>query len=197
MAGRFIVFEGGEASGKTTQAARLAVDLDAVLTREPGGTPIGERLRELLLDPVLPAPSVRTEVLLLLAARAQHVAEVIEPALAAGRDVVCDRFTGSTVAYQGFGRGLDPGELIELSAWAAAGREPDVVILLWVDQKEAAARLVGRGRPDRIEGEGAAFFEKVAEGFRAQAAADPDRWRIVDGNGGVDEVAARVRAALD
>lgn len=197
MAGRFIVFEGGEASGKTTQAARLAVDLDAVLTREPGGTPIGERLRELLLDPVLPAPSVRTEVLLLLAARAQHVAEVIEPALAAGRDVVCDRFTGSTVAYQGFGRGLDPGELIELSAWAAAGREPDVVILLSVDQKEAAARLVGRGRPDRIEGEGAAFFEKVAEGFRAQAAADPDRWRIVDGNGGVDEVAARVRAALD
>lgn len=197
MAGRFIVFEGGEASGKTTQAARLAVDLDAVLTREPGGTPIGERLRELLLDPVLPAPSVRTEVLLLLAARAQHVAEVIEPALAAGRDVVCDRFTGSTVAYQGFGRGLDPGELIELSAWAAAGREPDVVILLWVDQKEAAARLVGRGRPDRIEGEGAAFFEKVAEGFRAQAAADPERWRTVDGNGGVDEVAARVRAALD
>lgn len=197
MAGRFIVFEGGEASGKTTQAARLAVDLDAVLTREPGGTPIGERLRELLLDPVLPAPSVRTEVLLLLAARAQHVAEVIEPALAAGRDVVCDRFTGSTVAYQGFGRGLDPGELIELSAWAAAGREPDVVILLSVDQKEAAARLVGRGRPDRIEGEGAAFFEKVAEGFRAQAAADPDRWRTVDGNGGVEEVAARVRAALD
>lgn len=197
MAGRFIVFEGGEASGKTTQAARLAVDLDAVLTREPGGTPIGERLRELLLDPVLPAPSVRTEVLLLLAARAQHVAEVIEPALAAGRDVVCDRFTGSTVAYQGFGRGLDPGELIELSAWAAAGREPDVVILLSVDQKEAAARLVGRGRPDRIEGEGAAFFEKVAEGFRAQAAADPERWRTVDGNGGVDEVAARVRAALD
>lgn len=197
MAGRFIVFEGGEASGKTTQAARLAVDLDAVLTREPGGTPIGERLRELLLDPVLPAPSVRTEVLLLLAARAQHVAEVIEPALAAGRDVVCDRFTGSTVAYQGFGRGLDPGELIELSAWAAAGREPDVVILLSVDQKEAAARLAGRGRPDRIEGEGAAFFEKVAEGFRAQAAADPERWRTVDGNGGVDEVAARVRAALD
>lgn len=196
MAGRFIVFEGGEGAGKTTQAARLATQLDALLTREPGGTATGERLRELLLDPALPGLSDRTEVLLLLAARAQHVAEVIEPALAAGRDVVCDRFSGSMVAYQGYGRGLDPGELIELSAWATAGREPDVVVLLWVDPAEAATRLARRGRSDRIEGEGDGFFARVADGYRAQAQADPTRWRVVDGNGTVDQVATRVREAL-
>ena len=190
------MLEGGEGSGKSTQAARLAARLGAVLTREPGGTATGERIRALLLDPSLPHVSARTEALLLLAARAQHVEEVIAPALAEGRDVVCDRFTGSTLAYQGWGRGLDVSALAGMSAWAAGGREPDRVILLTVTAEEAAARLAARSGADRIEGEGAAFFARVASGYAALAAAEPERWRVVDGAGGEDEVAARVFAAL-
>jgi dTMP kinase len=131
----------------------------------------------------------------MLAARAQHVAEVIGPALEAGRDVVCDRFSGSTVAYQGYGRGLDPAELARLSTWAAGGLEPNRVILLRVDPSEARARLAVRGRADRMEGEGAAFFRRIDEGYAALAAADPGRWRVVDGSGTVEDVAARVLTA--
>jgi dTMP kinase len=201
--GRFIVLEGGEASGKSTQAARLAERLGALLTREPGGTPVGERIRGLLLDPVPAAPggsgglAPRTEALLLLAARAEHVAAVIRPALEAGRDVVCDRFAGSTLAYQGWGRGLPVAELRSLSGWAAAGCEPDLVVLLQVPPAVGAARLAARGRAaDRMEGSGASFFERVEEGFAALAAADPDRWAVVDGDGTVDAVAERVAAAV-
>jgi len=165
-----------------------------VLTREPGGTDTGEHIRTLILDPSLPSISDRAETLLLLAARAQHVAEVIEPALASGRDVVCDRFSGSTLAYQGYGRGLDPVELAGLSIWASAGVEPDLVILLNVGAEEASQRRSDRGGHDRIEGEGAAFFTRVAEGFAALAVADPALWRVVDGSGSVDVVAARVAA---
>ncbi len=191
------MLEGGEASGKSTQAARLAAALGAVLTREPGGTTAGERIRALLLDPSLPGLSARTETLLLLAARAQHVDEVIRPTLASGTDVVCDRFAGSTLAYQGWGRGLDVSELTELSAWAAGGLEPDRVILLSLTPEEAAARHASRGRADRVEGEGAAFFARVAEGYAALATADPGRWRVLDGAGPEEEVAARVLAAVD
>lgn len=193
--GRLIVLEGGEGSGKSTQAARLADRLGAVLSREPGGTGLGERVRTLLLDPLAPGIAPRAEALLLLAARAQHVAEVIEPALAAGRDVVCDRYAGSTLAYQGYGRGLDVGELAGLSDWAASGVGPDRVVLLQVSPEVAATRLRDRGGPDRMEGEGAGFFGRVAVGFAALAAADPAVWRIVDGDGPVDEVAERVAAA--
>lgn len=149
----------------------------------------------MLLDPALPYVTARAEVLLMLAARAQHVAEVIEPALANGRDVVCDRFSGSTLAYQGYGRGLDPAELARLSAWAAGGLEPDRVILLRAPAEVSAARRAGRGGRDRLEGEGADFFARVDAGFVAIAAADPDRWRVVDGIGTIEEVAARVAAA--
>jgi dTMP kinase len=195
--GRFIVLEGGEASGKSTQAALLASSLGAVLTREPGGTAAGEHIRRLLLDPSLPPVVARAEVLLMLAARAQHVAEVIEPALTSGRDVVCDRFSGSTVAYQAYGRGLEASEVEALSAWAAGGLEPDAVVLLTVSPAEAARRRAARGSgPDRIEAEQAAFFSRIDAGFAALAGADPRRWRVVDGTGGVDEVAARVREAL-
>ena len=166
-----------------------------MLTREPGGTAAGEHIRALLLDPALPAVAPRAEALLMLAARAQHVDEVIAPALAAGRDVVCDRFSGSTIAYQGYGRGLDPTELGRLSSWAAAGLEPDRVILLVVDPAEARARRIGRGGADRMEGEGDGFFARIDAGFAALAAADPQRWRTVDGSGAPDEVAARVLAA--
>jgi dTMP kinase len=116
---------------------------------------------------------------------------VIEPALSAGRDVVCDRFSGSTVSYQGFGRGLDPEELMDLSRWASAGLEPDIVILLSIGADTAEKRLAGRGSLDRMEAEGSEFFSRVQHGYEAQAAADP-RWRALDGTGTIEEVAARV-----
>ena len=190
------MFEGADASGKSTQAELLASRLGALLTREPGGTPLGERIRRLLLDEAAPAPNDRAEVMLMLAARAQHVAEVIEPALEGGRDVVCDRFSGSTLAYQGYGRGLDPGELRRMSSWAAGGVEPDVVVLLRVEAGVADSRRSGRGTADRIEGEGKDFASRVADGFAAQAAEDPGRWRVVDGSGSIDDVAARVWEAV-
>ena len=169
--------------------------MGAVLTREPGGTATGERLRSLLLDLSSEPLAVRTEVLLILAARAQHVDEVIAPALSEGRDVVCDRFSGSTVAYQGYGRGLDPKELDDLSRWASNSVEPDRVVLLVLDPDVAQGRREGRGSADRIEAESARFFTRVAEGYIAQASAD-SRWRIVDGAGSVEEVAERVWDAV-
>lgn len=131
----------------------------------------------------------------MLAARAQHVAEVIEPALSEGRDVVCDRFSGSTVAYQGHGRGLDPTELKRLSGWASDGLEPGIVVLLTVTEQVARERLAKRTTADRIEAEDSTFFARVEEGFRAQAAGDP-RWHVVDGTGSIDEVAERVWKAV-
>ncbi|MBV8387957.1 MAG: dTMP kinase [Acidimicrobiia bacterium] len=192
--GRLIVFEGGEASGKSTQAARLAAQLGAVLTREPGGTHTGKRIRELVLDPGAPAIAPATEALLMAADRAQHVAEVIEPALAAGTDVVTDRYVPSTLAYQGFGRGMDIDGLRRLSKDFADAVEPDLVVLLDVPASVAAERLRGR---DRMEAAGDDFHARVAEGYRALAGAEPHRWVVVDGAGSVDEVAARVRDAVD
>ena len=192
-AGRFIVFEGGEGCGKSTQAALLARRLGALLTHEPGATQTGKTLRALVLDSSLDIDA-RAEALVMLADRAQHVAEVIRPALAEGRDVVSDRFTGSTLAYQGYARGLMVEELAELSRWATGGLEPDLVILLDVPADVAVSRL-GRNL-DRMERAGADFHLRVAEGYRSLAAADPDRWRVVDGSGTVDEVEARVLAVL-
>jgi dTMP kinase len=198
-----VVFEGGEGCGKTTQARLLAERWDAVLTRQPGGTPLGARLRELLLAPpadpdapdeVTGSIADRAEALLMAADRAQHVAELVEPALAAGRDVVCDRYIGSSVAYQGYGRGLGAEPVRDVSEWAVAGLWPDLVVLLDVDPATARARI-GRAR-DRIEAEGADFHDRVRTGFLDQAAAAPDRWVVVDGGGTPDEVAAGVRAAL-
>ena len=189
--GRFVAFEGGEACGKSTQAALLAGRVDAVLTREPGGTAIGERVRELLLDPRVAGLDGRAETLLMAAARAQHVAEVVAPALAAGRHVVTDRFAHSSLAYQGYGRGLPVDEVRELSTWASGGLWPDVVILLDVPDDAARARL---GSLDRFEAEGNGFHERVAAGFRQMAVAEG--WVVVDGVGAVDEVAERVWAVV-
>jgi len=191
--GVLIALEGGEGCGKSTQAARLAARLDAVLTREPGGTELGERVRSLLLDPDGVPIASRAEALLMAAARAQHVDEVIRPALVAGRTVVTDRYVGSSLAYQGHGHGLDLGDVAALSAFAVAGAEADLVVLLSVPAEVAAARLTGR--PDRLEALGDDFHRRVADGFAALAAADPDRWIEVDGTGDPDEVEARVWSA--
>jgi dTMP kinase len=192
--GRLIVFEGGEASGKSTQAARLATDLGAVLTREPGGTAIGKRIRELVLDPGASAMAPSTEALLMAADRAQHVTEVIAPALDAGKDVVTDRYVPSSLAYQGYGRGMDVDALRRVSTEMAAAAEPDLVVLLEVPASIAAGRLQGR---DRMEAAGDEFHARVADGYRRLASADPDRWIVVDGDGSVDEVAERVRDAVE
>lgn len=187
--GVFVAFEGGEACGKSTQAALLASRLDAVLTREPGGTPLGEEIRSLLLH-VDHAVDPRAEALLMAAARAQHVHEVIEPALSAGRHVVTDRFTASSLAYQGYGRGLPLDDVASLSRVATGGLEPDVYVLLDLAPDVAAAR---RSRAhDRMEAAGDDFHRRVRDGFLALAAAAPDRWLVLDGSGSVDDVAAAV-----
>jgi len=191
--GRFLAFEGGEASGKSTQATRLAARLDALLTREPGGTAVGARLRQVLLDPATRLDD-RTEALLMAADRAQHVAEVVEPALASGRHVVTDRYAGSSLAYQGFGRGLALDEVRRLSEWATGGLWPDVTVLLDVPLELAASRLTGR--PDRLEAAGAEFHRRVGEGFRQLAREHGDSWVVVDGTLGPDEVERRVWAAV-
>lgn len=188
--GRFIAFEGGEGSGKSTQARLLAEHLGAVLTREPGGTAIGTRIREIVLAADDNGLADRAEALLMAGDRAQHVAEVVEPALASGRDVVTDRFLGSSVAYQGYGRGLPVDEVRDLSLWATGGLQPDLVVLLTVDAVEARTRI-GRAR-DRLEKAGDDFHALVADGFAALAGADPDRWVRVDGGGTVAEVEGRV-----
>lgn len=189
--GRLIALEGGEAAGKSTQARLLAARLDAVLTREPGGTELGARIRALVLDPALAGLDPRAEALLLAADRAQHVHDVVLPALKAGRDVVTDRFSGSTLAYQGFGRGLDLDELAGLSAWASHGIEPDVVVLLDVPLDVTAARSA-TAEPDRFEAQGGGFHQRVAAGYRELAANDPKRWVVVDASGSPEEVASDV-----
>lgn len=189
-----IAFEGGEGTGKSTQAALLAERLDAVFTREPGGTAIGSRIRGLVLDPANQELADRAEALLMAADRAQHVAEVIRPALDAGRIVVTDRFAGSSLAYQSYGRGLPLDEVEQLSRWATDGVWPDMVVLLDVPEEVSEGRL-GAER-DRMEEVGDGFHQRVVAGFRALAAADPDRWVVVDGTGTVDEVADRVWAAI-
>jgi dTMP kinase len=172
----------------------LASDLDAVLTREPGGTALGERLRDALLDPATGDISPRAEALLMAAARAQHVAEVIRPALGTGRHVVCDRFAHSSIAYQSGGRGLVAKEVEYLSDWAIEGLWPDLVIQLEVTATVAADRL--GAKLDRFEAAGADFHQRVEETYRALALSNADRWVVVDGNGAVDLVRRRVRDAV-
>ena len=195
MNGRFVAFEGGEAAGKSTQSARLADRLDAVRTREPGGTPLGGAIRRLFLDPATGDLDARTEALLMAADRAQHVREVVRPALEAGRHVVTDRYLYSSIAYQAHGRGLDPDVVGLLNRWATDGLLPDVVVLLDVPVDVARAR-VAHVAPDRLESEDVAFHQRVRAGFHAQAEADPDRWVVVDGTAVPDAIAAAVWSAV-
>lgn len=190
MTGRLIAFEGGEGSGKSTQARRLADRLGALLTFEPGDTPLGAELRRLLLDSPTLEITDRAEALLMAADRAQHVVEVIVPALRSGRTVVTDRFAGSSIAYQGHGRQLPAAEIEEISRWATDGVWPDLVVLLHVPAGVSAQRT--GGARDRMEGAGEAFHRRVHDGFLSQAIADTDRWAVVDGSGTEDEVAEAI-----
>jgi|TARA_B110001454_G_scaffold38057_1_gene37465 dTMP kinase len=195
MTGHFIAVEGADGTGKSTQARLLAERLGALFTREPGGTPLGERIRALVLDPSGDPPVDRAEALLMAAARAQHVAEVVEPALAAGRDVVSDRYVASSVAYQGYGRGLGAEAIMAVNRFATDDLQPDLVVLILVDAPVAVRRL--GDHLDRIEQAGDAFQTAVVAAYSEMATADPDRWLVVDGNGTVEEVAARVAAAVE
>jgi dTMP kinase len=194
VSARFIAFEGGEAAGKSTQSDRLAQRIGAVRTREPGGTPLGSAIRQQFLDPATGDLDPRTEALLMAADRAQHVASVIRPALAAGRHVVTDRYLYSSIAYQAHGRGLDPAGVEALNRWATDGLLPDLVVLLDLPVDVARARVADVA-PDRLESEAVAFHERVRAGFLAQASADPGRWLVVDAGAPADDIAAQVWTA--
>lgn len=192
----FVVVEGGEAVGKSTQVARLAEwlaagDREVVVTYEPGDTKTGAQIRGILLHADGPLDA-RAELLLLLADRAEHVAQVIRPALARGAVVVCDRYTPSTLAYQGAARGLGVATVAGMSAWASAGVEPDAVVVLDLPDAVADARVAAER--DRFERAGTEFHAQVRAAYRALAA--QRSWLLVDASGTPDEVAARVRAAL-
>ena len=182
----FITLEGPEGAGKTTQLRALADFLrgcgyDVVTTREPGGTPIGDQIRHVLHDTANAAMSPTAEVLLYAASRAQLVAEVIRPALAAGRVVLCDRYADSTMAYQGYGRGLDRDALAALTAIATGGLRPDLTLLLDLDVARGLARRRDEGEEmNRLDLETIEFHRRVRAGYLALAAAEPARWRLID-----------------
>ena len=203
MSGLFITFEGTEGSGKTTQVIRLATRLEedgwrTHVLREPGGTPIGEEIRHTLKHSKdNHAMTAETELLLMNASRAQIVREIIRPALAAGHIVLCDRFYDSTTAYQGYGRGLDLGFVKHVIDFAVGDTRPNLTVFMKVSAAVSAARLQSRQATlpfirDRIEEADQQFFDRAAKGFEAVAAAEPQRVRVLDADGTMDEVGARV-----
>jgi dTMP kinase len=191
----YIALEGLEGCGKSTHTTRLGEHLGAVVTREPGGTRIGAMLRAILADPDNTDLSSRTEALLMAADRAQHMAEVIAPALARGQHVVSDRSVYSTLAYQGYGRQLNVAELLNISTWALADRLPDVVVFISVPTDILNERLAKRNL-DRFEREGAEFFARINDGFTELRNADPDRWIVIDGTQPKDDVEIAIRTAV-
>ncbi|WP_036138929.1 dTMP kinase [Novilysobacter defluvii] len=198
---RLVTLEGGEGAGKSTVLAALRTLLEeagerVVCTREPGGTPLAERIRALLLDPSHEAPAPATELLLMFAARAQHVQATIAPALAQGTWVLSDRFTDASHAYQGAARNGDRG-LIGLLEERVVGISPGLTLLLDVPVEVGLARARERGGVDRIEAEDTAFFERVRAGYRERAAAEPGRFRVIDASRPADEVAAAAARHLD
>jgi dTMP kinase len=193
--GRLIALEGIDGCGKSTQARLLADRLGALLTFEPGATAVGGLLRTLLIEPAQAPVAERTEALLMAADRAQHVAEVVRPALDRGTWVVTDRYSASTMAYQGYGRGLDLEELERLVQWATGGLAPDLSILIEVDLALGLARRSGWA-DDRMEGQGDGFRQRVADGYRRLAHRQETPWLVVDGAGTVAEVAAEVWAGV-
>lgn len=202
MKGCFITFEGVEGCGKSTQIALLHEHLvqagyAVIVTREPGGTPIAEAIRKVLLDPAHAAMGATAELLLYEAARAQHVHEKITPALEAGQVVLCDRFADSTTAYQGAGRGLAPDVLNALHRLATHGLWPDLTLLIDVPVATGMERAGSRGQKDRIEQESIDFHERVRTGFLDLARSEPDRIRVIDGNADVQAVHQAIRRAVE
>lgn len=198
MSGRFITLEGGEGAGKSSNLAWLAdrlrdAGLMVTVTREPGGTELAERIRTLLLDPGAEAMADSTELLLVFAARAQHLKTLIRPALARGEWVLCDRFMDATWAYQGAGRGLDSNAIMVLESLVLDGLTPDRTLLFDVPVEQGLARAGKRSRPDRIEREAMAFFERVRQCYLERATAEPERFRVIDAGANLD----RVRAELE
>lgn len=191
----YIALEGLEGCGKSTHTTRLGQHLDAVITREPGGTRIGTELRAILANPDNVEMDRRTEALLMAADRAQHMAEVIAPALERGQHVVSDRSIYSTLAYQGYGRQLGTAELLTISQWALRDRLPDIVIYIDVPTDVLNERLAKRDL-DRFEREGAEFFARIAQGFSELQQADPERWIVIDGTMPKDDVEADIHTKV-
>ncbi|WP_047277303.1 dTMP kinase [Pseudomonas lundensis] len=201
MTGLFITLEGPEGAGKSTNREYLATRLreagiDVVLTREPGGTPLAERIRELLLTPSEDAMCADTELLLVFAARAQHLAEVIRPALARGAVVLCDRFTDATYAYQGGGRGLSHARIAALEAFVQGDLRPDLTLVFDLPIEVGMARASARGRLDRFEQEGRTFFDAVRSTYLQRAEAAPQRYRLIDAAQTLEQVQLQLDTLL-
>lgn len=193
MKSRFIAFEGGDASGKTTQAERVASKINAVFTREPGGTPVGESLRSILLNPISPL-ALRTEALLMAASRAQLVQEVINPTLTKGQHVVTDRYISSSLAYQGYASGLPIDEVLSLSLFATEELIPDLTVLIDLPVEESMKR---RGKnPDRFEQENIEFHERVRNGYLEMARTNSEKWIVINGTKSQENVAKDVDQAI-
>ncbi|WAJ36357.1 dTMP kinase [Pseudomonas sp. GOM7] len=201
MTGLFITLEGPEGAGKSTNRDYLAERLrergvEVLLTREPGGTPLAERIRELLLAPSDEPMAVDTELLLVFAARAQHLQQVIRPALARGSVVLCDRFTDATYAYQGGGRGLPIERIAQLEAFVQGELRPDLTLIFDLPVEVGLARAAARGRLDRFEQEGRGFFEAVRQAYLQRAAQAPQRYRVLDAGQSLAQVQADLDALL-
>ncbi|MFQ5926931.1 MAG: dTMP kinase [Terriglobia bacterium] len=202
MRGRFLTFEGFDGCGKTTQLKLLAAYLrrrgvGVVVTREPGGTPLGERIRALLLSSASRGMDVRTELLLMFASRAEHVARVIQPALAAGKVVLCDRFTDASLAYQGYGRGLERSFIRELDRVACRGLKPHLTFVVDINPRTSLRRAKRRNRraradEERFERETRAFYERVRRGYRAIARAEPQRVQWVNGEDTIENIHRKI-----
>ncbi|HEY1026049.1 MAG TPA: dTMP kinase [Pseudomonas sp.] len=201
MTGLFITLEGPEGAGKSTNREYLAERLreqgvDVLLTREPGGTPLAERIRELLLDPSDEPMAADTELLLVFAARAQHLQQVIRPALARGSVVLCDRFTDATYAYQGGGRGLSIERIAQLEQFVQGELRPDLTLIFDLPVEVGLARAAARGRLDRFEQEGRGFFEAVRQAYLQRAGQAPQRYRVLDAGQTLAQVQADIDALL-
>jgi len=199
--GTFITIEGGEGAGKTTMMDRMAAWLAAhgrrvVCTREPGGTDLAEKLRDILLDRNTVGLSGQAELLLMFASRAQHLAEVIRPALQRGETVLCDRFTDATWAYQGGGRGLPAADIAALESLVHGDLQPDLTVLLDLPVGQGLSRASQRGASDRFESESGGFFERVRQAYLQRAAAAPERFAVVDASGTEDQVWVQVEQIL-
>ena len=200
--GKFITIEGVEGVGKTTNIAFIEdyfkqIGQNIILTREPGGTPLAERIRELLLDARQTSMTDDTELLLMFAARAQHLNEKIIPALETGQWVICDRFTDATYAYQGGGRGIDKNRIASLENWVQGDLRPDITLLLDLPVEEGLKRAGQRSAPDRFEQEQQTFFERVRATYLELVEENPARYRIIDARGSIDEVQSRIKTVLD